>query len=505
MIGLKRFIKFHIHFFLLSFLPSILFAQNSFYNGKIFDFETKQPLPFANIFIQGKSYGTVSNSQGEFILDIEIVNNSDTIVFTYMGYENFKVPIKDIKEFESVFLRKSFLKLPNVSIYSQNLSIKEIIKLIEKNYEKNYPKTDFKSKIFFHNYLNISFSEENKLKLKKSNFKMLNKELVSDVFKMIPKEIIQYQDAVINTINYNDKKKIQPVEAISLEEGSMKVLEKKIDEKLTDLYSDFDETKKNDKVYYKVNSGLFFNVDIDDEEPDSVEKLHVNDSLNYYVKTRYIKYGINNLINQHTTIKSKNWDFITNPNKYQYEMTLTVFDDELVYEVNFKPEKNGLYQGVMYVNTNNYAILQLDYEYAPGNSNQNIQLLGIGHSMKNRGARVIFVKGNDGYYLKYIKAKKLQFASLNRNISLLKKEKRILFDKVLNKIKLGMEIALDIYNNQEILVLENEEIIEESYNRFKEPKYMKFKKEFAYTPEMWENRTVIVPDKELKKYQRKIN
>jgi len=505
MIGIKRFIKFYIHIFLLSCLPSILFAQNSFYNGQIYDFDTEEPLPFANIIIKDQSYGTVSNSQGEFVLDIENTNNYDTIIFTYMGYENFKVPIKDIKKFESVFLRKSFLKLPNVSIYSKNLSVKEIIKLIKINYEKNYPKTDFKSKIFFHNYLNISFSEENKLKLKKSNFKMLNKELVSDVFKMIPKEIIQYQDAVMNIFNYSDKNKIQPVEAISLEEGSMKVLEKKIDEKLTDLYLDFDESKKNDKIYYKVNSGLFFNVDIEDEEPDSIEKLHDQDSLNYYIQTRFIKYGVNNLIKQHTTIRSKNWDFITNPNKYQYEMSLTVFDDELVYEINFKPKHNGLYQGVVYVNSDNYAILQLDYEYAPGYSNQNIQLLGVGHSMKHRGARVIFVKEDNGYYLKYIKANKTQFASLSRNISLLKKEKRMLFDKVLNKIKLGMEIALDIYNNQEILVLGNEEIIEESYNKFKEPKYMKFKKEFAYTPEMWENRTVIVPDKELKKYERKNN
>ena len=82
---------------------------------------------------------------------------------------------------------------------------------------------------------------------------------------MIPKEITQYQDAILNVLNYSEKKKIQPVEAISLEEGSMQVLERKIDEKLTDLYLDFDESKKNNKIYYKVNSGLFFNVDIDDD------------------------------------------------------------------------------------------------------------------------------------------------------------------------------------------------------------------------------------------------
>ena len=68
-----------------------------------------------------------------------------------------------------------------------------------------------------------------------------------------------------------------------------------------------------------------------------------------------------------------------------------------------------------------------------------------------------------------------------------------------------MELALDIYNNQEVLVLDNKEIFEETYNKVNEPKYMKFKKEFAYTPEMWKNRTIIVPDEELKLYERKNN
>ena len=502
---MKKFIKFYIHICFLSCLPLCLFAQNNFFNGKVFDFETKEPLPFANIFIEGKSIGTVSNSQGEFVLDIKIANYNDSVIFSYMGYENFKISTKDIKEFEFIYLRKSLLKLPNLSIYAQNLSVKDIIKLIKTNYVENYPQKNFRSKIFFHNYLNISFSEENELKLKKSNFEMLNKELVSDVFKMIPKEIIQYQDGIIDIFSYIDKKKIQPVKGISLEEGSMKILEKKIDEKLTDLYLDFEESKKSNKIYYKVNSGLLFNVDIDDEEPDSAEAFHNKDSLNYYIQTNYIKNSINNLMKQYANLKSKNWEFITNPNKYQYEMNLNVLNDELVYEIIFKPEKNGLYQGTMYVNSDNYAILQLDYEYAPGKSNQNFQLFGLGYSMKNRGARVIFAKGDTGYYLKYLKAKRITFASLNRNISLLKKEKRFLFDKILNKIKLGMELALDIYDNSEILILDNEELTKENYDKVNEPKYMKFKKEFAYTPEMWENRTVIVPDKELKIYQRKNN
>ena len=156
---------------------------------------------------------------------------------------------------------------------------------------------------------------------------MLNKELVSDVFNMIPKDIIQYQDCIIDIFNYTDKRKIQPVKAISLEEGSMEILQKKIDEKLTDIYLDFEESKKNNKVYYKVNSGLLFNVDIDDEELDSVEEFHNKDSLNYYIQTNYLKNDINNLMKQYADIKSKNWEFISSPNKYQYEMNLNVLNE----------------------------------------------------------------------------------------------------------------------------------------------------------------------------------
>ena len=147
---MKKLIKFYIHIFLLCF-PICLFAQNNFFNGKVFDFETKEPLPFANIFIEGKSIGTISNSQGEFALDLEIANNNDSVIFSYMGYENFKVSTKDIKEFESIYLQKSLLKLPNVSVYAQNLTAKDIIKLIETNYIENYPQTILEVKYFFIN------------------------------------------------------------------------------------------------------------------------------------------------------------------------------------------------------------------------------------------------------------------------------------------------------------------------------------------------------------------
>jgi hypothetical protein len=54
-----------------------------------------------------------------------------------------------------------------------------------------------------------------------------------------------------------------------------------------------------------------------------------------------------------------------------------------------------------------------------------------------------------------------------------------------------------------MLVLDKENLNDGSYNAINQPLLMKFKKEYAYTPEMWNNRTVIVPSSELKKFKRK--
>ena len=57
--------------------------------------------------------------------------------------------------------------------------------------------------------------------------------------------------------------------------------------------------------------------------------------------------------------------------------------------------------------------------------------------------------------------------------------------------------------HDELLVLDRERMEPGQIENIAEPPFMKFRKEYAYTPEMWENRTVIVPTDELKKYKRR--
>jgi hypothetical protein len=82
---------------LILILTSIGFSQEIVLQGKITDTDNKT-LPFVNIGIPDKNTGTVSNENGEYLLKIpSTIKDSDTVVFSYIGYKTIKKPISELK------------------------------------------------------------------------------------------------------------------------------------------------------------------------------------------------------------------------------------------------------------------------------------------------------------------------------------------------------------------------------------------------------------------------
>ncbi len=69
------------------FAPSI-FAQ---VRGVVLDRESQQPIPYANIAIEGKSYGTTSNLKGEFVITESL--SSGRVVISAIGFSTVLVDI----------------------------------------------------------------------------------------------------------------------------------------------------------------------------------------------------------------------------------------------------------------------------------------------------------------------------------------------------------------------------------------------------------------------------
>ncbi len=73
-------------------LSQLSFGQKNKIEGEILDKSNKSPLIFANIVLEGTTYGAASDNDGRFSIE-NIESGTYTIVATYMGYSTFKKEI----------------------------------------------------------------------------------------------------------------------------------------------------------------------------------------------------------------------------------------------------------------------------------------------------------------------------------------------------------------------------------------------------------------------------
>ena len=81
-----------LRYFLLVITICILaqkaFGQKSIY-GRVIDGTTRESLPFVNVFVNNSTFGTVTDEEGKYSLDIP--TGEYEIVFSFVGYQSHKV------------------------------------------------------------------------------------------------------------------------------------------------------------------------------------------------------------------------------------------------------------------------------------------------------------------------------------------------------------------------------------------------------------------------------
>lgn len=85
-------------FILSTLLALFLFVLNAktqtTIRGVVMDYETKEFLPGANIFLQSDwSIGTTTDAQGKFQLQISKSLDTDTLIISYIGYQEKSIPV----------------------------------------------------------------------------------------------------------------------------------------------------------------------------------------------------------------------------------------------------------------------------------------------------------------------------------------------------------------------------------------------------------------------------
>ncbi len=87
------------------------------YKGEVIDEDTKKPLVFATLALEGTNVSTITNTEGEFLLKIPSGTTSENVVVSFLGYETKIIPLSDLKNNNNrIVLTVSVTQLMEVDI-----------------------------------------------------------------------------------------------------------------------------------------------------------------------------------------------------------------------------------------------------------------------------------------------------------------------------------------------------------------------------------------------------
>ena len=133
-----------IYILVLVILPLLIHGQSSI-KSTIINSTTKQAISYCNVFNQRTQNGVISNTDGEFL--IEIISLDDIISISFLGYETKNIQAKKILNLNSISLKEKQYQLQEVEINSSNDYLYDILINCRRALKKN--KRNHVSKAFF--------------------------------------------------------------------------------------------------------------------------------------------------------------------------------------------------------------------------------------------------------------------------------------------------------------------------------------------------------------------
>ena len=72
---------------------SLNFVQ---YRGSVIEMDTRKPLGFATLTLEGANLSTVANSDGEILFKVPVVNKDGNVVVSFLGHKDKLLRLSDL-------------------------------------------------------------------------------------------------------------------------------------------------------------------------------------------------------------------------------------------------------------------------------------------------------------------------------------------------------------------------------------------------------------------------
>ena len=119
-------------------IPLFSFSQEIMYSGVLIDKDDKTTIPFASIWLEGNTYGVMSDDKGKFSLKLRKEN--DTIVIRAFGYKLQVVEAKKNKKENKIMLTPLKTTLPEVNV--EGMGPKAILTKALRSVDENFLKKE---------------------------------------------------------------------------------------------------------------------------------------------------------------------------------------------------------------------------------------------------------------------------------------------------------------------------------------------------------------------------
>ncbi|WP_405411139.1 carboxypeptidase-like regulatory domain-containing protein [Maribacter sp. Asnod1-A12] len=481
-------------------------------SASVIDSISQQPIPFATVQLKGK--GVITNEEGNFnFLLNETITESDSLTISSMGYETLSKPISEFTTSKILLAPKS-IELREVIVSNKNYSAEEIMDLVEDNLEKNYSNNLTKKRLFHRASYFDRWTKSN-FKVKKSSIDILNQNFIDSIISTVPKNDAYYQELVGDLYGSYDEdvQKLDLLKASKLYDKNTALDQEKIEEQFNTIL------KENVKPgsYFKIKSGLFSHkINADEvselfkEDVDSTDVAAFNAELEKKKKEKELRQknfahwkrnSLGNILNELPTQAGSDFNFILKSRKYDYTLNeFTYLGDAAVYVISFIPDGSADFEGTLYINADDFAVIQLDYINVKPVSK--LSLLGISSNKYLSKGKIIYKKGADGYYgLHYYESEIGERFGIKRPLKIFEKNKIVKGKNKQNELTGDMDFVFINVVKNEMIVFESEDITQATFDDFTEnntilPTYMP-----KYDPSFWEGYAIMEPNTAIKEFK----
>ena len=492
------------HLLWMSFFCGSITAQEI--NLKLIDSLNSEPIPFATVMTNFNE-NAISNDEGVFRLLKETpFTVKDSLFISCMGFKPYREAMTQLPDSLLKLTAKS-IELNAVILSQNNLSVEAVIKKARERVNEKYDLSLTKKTFFLRESYDQAWVER-KLKVKKATIKEFDQVFWDSLFKSIPLKddwhTESYGDLYGNWSE--DEQKLRLKRAVDLVDPLNEKGYEQIENKITSV---LDENVKEDS-YFKFKSGIF-STKIDREEVieqeedstqvDSSKEKEKEEFPKEEAFFRARKNRLKELFSSFIKRDRLNISVLNKSHLYDYEiMNFTYMNETPVYVIRFKPNgKKGKYQGTLYIEAEQYSLIQMEYENVK--SIRDFSLLGLSFSVYGRKVKVKFDRfQGEKYQLQYLATETKFTTGIKRPVKILEKNKNVKGRRKQNELSGNIQFKLNQKSNITLVVFDNKKISEQTFASVKETKKFKPAKRNAYDPSFWEGYTIMEPNKAIKAF-----